>query len=264
MFILIGVCPMADIQFPITVGKALSAQWWVLQKFCSVKRSDSPLPPNGRFAEDSYDWSIMSSIVGPSLDSVLPRTILPMEAAMVSRYTDLVELSQTILLALMLEILSVILSTADTSVKVLPPDRVGSGVLIWVAVLAKPWGRVEDCPTASALVGGNVGIVGAPGKWIGSQVGATWRNGKALPCILSIPSCQGIPMATGVFSHPSVGGPSTWLNRVTGGSWQLSMGLSISRPSRMSHLVMVTNSLMAWHSSLMLSARGWASGLVGR
>ena len=56
--------------------------------------------------------------------------ILPMEVAMVLRYTDLVELSQTILLALMLEILGVIPSTADTSVGVLLPSRVGSGVLV--------------------------------------------------------------------------------------------------------------------------------------
>ena len=101
----------------------------------------------------------MSSIVGPSLDSELPRTILPMEVAMVSRYTDPVELSQTILLVLMLEILSVILSTADTSVVVLPSDRADSGILVLVVVSAKPWGRVEGCPTASTLLGGNVGIV---------------------------------------------------------------------------------------------------------
>ena len=70
-------------------------------------------------------------------------------------------------------------------------------------------------------------------------------------------------MAASDVSRPSVGGHSTQLNRVIEGSWQLSMGLSISRPSRMSRLVMVTNSLMARHSSFMLSARGWASGLVG-
>ena len=72
----------------------------------------------------------MFSIAGPSLGSELPRTILPMEAAMVSRYTHLVELSQTILLVLMLEILGVICSTADTSVGVLLPSRVGSGILM--------------------------------------------------------------------------------------------------------------------------------------
>ena len=96
-----------------------------------------------------------------------------MEAAMVSRYMDLMELSQTILMALMLEILSVILSTADTSVEILPSDCMGSSILIWVVVSAKAWGRVEGCPTASTLVGGSVGIVGAPGKRVDGRVEAT-------------------------------------------------------------------------------------------
>ena len=39
----------------VTTGDSLSAQQWVLQKFHGVKRSDSSLPPNSRFAEDSYD-----------------------------------------------------------------------------------------------------------------------------------------------------------------------------------------------------------------
>ena len=39
----------------VTAGESLSAQWWVLWKFPGVKRSDSSLLPNGRFAEDSYD-----------------------------------------------------------------------------------------------------------------------------------------------------------------------------------------------------------------
>ena len=70
-------------------------------------------------------------------------------------------------------------------------------------------------------------------------------------------------MAAGVVSHPSVGAPSTQLNRVTEGSQWLSVGLSISRPSRMFCLVMVTNSLMAKQSSFTISAKGWASRLIG-
>ena len=114
----------------------------------------------------------MSSIAGPSLGSEPPRTILPMEAAMVSRYMHLVELSWTILLVLMLEILGVIPSTADTSVGVLLPSCAGSGILVQVAVSIKPWGRVEGCTTANALVDGNVNTVEAPGKPIGGQLGA--------------------------------------------------------------------------------------------
>ena len=72
----------------------------------------------------------MSSIIGPSLGSEPPRTILPMEVAMVLRYMHIVELSQTILLMLMLEILGVILSTADTSIGVLLPSHVGSSILM--------------------------------------------------------------------------------------------------------------------------------------
>ena len=106
----------------------------------------------------------MSSIVGPSLDSVLPSTILPMDAAMVSRYTALVEWSQTILLLLILEILDVILPTADTSVGVLPSGRVGSSIFVLVTVLTKPWVSAEDHLTTSVLVGGNAGMEGAPGK----------------------------------------------------------------------------------------------------
>ena len=38
---------------------------------------------------------------------------------------------------------------------------------------AKPWGVVEGRTTANDLVGGNVGTMGAPGEWIGGQVGTT-------------------------------------------------------------------------------------------
>ena len=77
-------------------------------------------PPNGRYSTP-YSSSVTSLIVGPAdkaSASSLLSTILPMEVAMVSRYMDPVELSQMILLVLMLEILCVILPTAATSVEV--------------------------------------------------------------------------------------------------------------------------------------------------
>ena len=120
----------------------------------------------------------MSSIVGPSLDSMLPMTILPLDAAIVSRYTDPVESSRTILLVLILEILYVILPTADTSVGVLPSGHVGSDIFVLVAVSMKPLVSLEDHFTASVLVSGNAGMEGAPGKQVGSQVET---NGEALP-----------------------------------------------------------------------------------
>ena len=89
----------------------------------------------------------MSSIVGPSLDSILPKTILPMEVIMVSRYMDPVELSGTTLLVLMLETLCIIPSTAAMSVEA--PRSSGGGVI--------------GCTTTNALVGGNVGTAGTAG-----------------------------------------------------------------------------------------------------
>ena len=103
----------------------------------------------------------MSSIVGPSLDSVLPKTILPMEVVMVSRYTDPVESSWTTLLALMLETLGIIPSTAATSVEA-PQSS---------------WGGVIGRTTTNTLVGGNVRTAGTAGEQVGCWVGAGWRNG---------------------------------------------------------------------------------------
>ena len=100
----------------------------------------------------------MFSIVGPSLDSVLPMNILSMDEAIVSRYTDLVELSRMILLVLILEILDVILPTADMSVGVFPSGRVGSDVFVLVVVSMKTWVSAEDHLTASVLGGGNAGM----------------------------------------------------------------------------------------------------------
>ena len=54
--------------------------------WCEDERQ--PLPPNGGFVEGFHNWSVMSSITGPSLGSELSRTILPMEVVMVSRYTS--------------------------------------------------------------------------------------------------------------------------------------------------------------------------------
>ena len=84
---------------------------------------------------------------------MLPMTILSMDVAIVSRYMDLVESSQTILLALILEILDVILPTADTSVGVFPSGRVAPNVFVLVVVSMKTWVSAENHPTTSVLVG---------------------------------------------------------------------------------------------------------------
>ena len=88
-------------------------------------------------------------------------------------------------------------------------------------------------------------------------------NGEALPHGLGTSACQEIPMVREIFSCPLVGGSRIQLNMVAGGGRQLSVGLSILRPTNMSHVVMVMNSLMARHNSLTLSTKGQTSGLIG-
>ena len=91
-----------------------------------------------------------------------------MGVAIVSRYTDLVESSWTILLVLILETLDIILPTADMSVGVFPPDHVGPDVFILVVVSMETRVGAEDRPTASVLVSGNAGMEGAPEKRVDS------------------------------------------------------------------------------------------------
>ena len=62
-----------------------------------------PLPPSGGFGEGFHNWSVISSITGPSLGSELPRMTLPMEVVTVLRYTRHVVSSFTTWLELMLE-----------------------------------------------------------------------------------------------------------------------------------------------------------------
>ena len=244
----------------------VSVQWQMFMGSMAKWRRRLCLP-NGRFGGGSYSCPVTSSIVGPTdkaSASGLLSTILPMEAVMVLRYRDPVEASHTTLLVLILEILGGIILTAAMTVEAPQPSCVGSGILQQVMTPTKPWGRGEGYTTASALVGGEVGSVGVWDKQIGGRVSAILENGQALPLGLSISLCQGVPLATSVVSCLSVGGPKTWLNIVIEVGQLPSASFSILRPYNMSLVVMVTNSHMAWHSSLTLSARGQASGLIGR
>ena len=72
--------------------------------------------PNSGFLPTPYSCPVTSSIVGPTDDmsgSGLLSTTLPMEVVMVSRYTNLVVLSWTTLLELMLDIPGVVISPMD-------------------------------------------------------------------------------------------------------------------------------------------------------
>ena len=134
------ICLIVD-SWEILTGDSSSAWWWVLWKFHGVKRGNSSLLPNSRFAEDSYDWSIMSSIVGPSLDSILPKTILPMEVIMVSRYTSPVVSSFTTQLELMLKRLGFDTIPMDIGPTDIPwSTSTSSGVFKQATTPAKPWG----------------------------------------------------------------------------------------------------------------------------
>ena len=91
MFVSIGVCPMADIRLPIPWHNGGEGFICPMAGFTEVPRCEDkwqPLLPNGRFVEGFHNWLVMSPIMGPSLGSELPRTILPMEVIMVSRYTS--------------------------------------------------------------------------------------------------------------------------------------------------------------------------------
>ena len=172
----------------------LYAQWQVLGEFhydCSYHYGSAQWqifhysmaswwgrlhPPNGGFCPTPYCHSVTFSIADPAAKASASgplNTILPIEVVMVSRYTDLVELSHTILLALMLEIPGVILPIAAMSKEIPPPHCAGSSILAWVMMPVKPWYGVEGCTTTNALVDGNIGIVGVPGEQIGGWAGAT-------------------------------------------------------------------------------------------
>ena len=172
---------------------------------------------------------------------------------MMSRYTAPVESSQTIWPAFRLETLEVIFPTVATSVEVFLSGCVGSDVSILTVVLTKLQVSVADCLTASTLVSGTAGREGVPSEQLDGWLEV---NREGLPCNIGILFCWGIPTAVGVFSHPSVGESNTWPNIVIGGGRWLSIGFSISSPSIISRLVMVTNSPMARHSSLTLSVKG--------
>ena len=110
----------------------------------------------------------MSSIVGPSLDSLLPRTILPMEVVMVSRYTNPRVLSFTTWLELMLKRLGLDTIPMDiVPTGISQSTSTSSGVLKQATTPVKPRGRVGGLINASVLAGGgDFGGDGALGCWM--------------------------------------------------------------------------------------------------
>ena len=94
----------------------------------------------------------MCSIVGPSLDSVLPKTILPMEVIMVSRYTSPVVSSFTTQLELMLERPGFDTIPMDIGSTGIPwSTSTSSGVFKQATTPAKPQGGVGSLTSANVL-----------------------------------------------------------------------------------------------------------------
>ena len=114
----------------------------------------------------------MSSITGPSLGSELPRTILPMEVIMVSRYTSPVVSSFTTQLELTLERLgfnTIPMDIVPTGVS--QSTSTSSRVLKQATTLAKPRGGVGGLTYASVLAGrGDFGGDGAFGDLDGGPM----------------------------------------------------------------------------------------------
>ena len=183
----------------VTTGDSLSTQQQVLQKFCGVKRSDSSLLPNSRFAENSYDWSVMSSIVGPSLDSVLPKTILPMEVITVSRYTSPVVSSFTTQLELMLKRPGFDTIPMDIGPTGIPWSTSTSyGLFKQATTPAKLWGSVGSLTSANILASrGDLGGDGAFGGLGGGLMEIVLLSWSVLLFTLSIAVGWGVsPAAT--------------------------------------------------------------------
>ena len=131
-----------------------------LRKFSSVVTGDGLSAQWQIFGDASYDWSVMSSITGPSFGSDLLRMTLPMEVVTVSTYTNPVVSSLIMQLELMhLKWLAVVTNPMDigptsASTSLLPQLQVSSDMLLH---LAKPWGRVGSHLNANALAGGGDG-----------------------------------------------------------------------------------------------------------
>ena len=140
----------------------------------------------------------MSSIVGPSLGSELPRTILPMEVITVSRYTSPMVSSFTTWLELMLK---------RPGLDIIPVDIVPTGisqststssrVLKQVTTLVKPQGDVGGLTNASVLAGGeDFGGNGAFRGLDGGLMEVIWVSWRALLFSLGSAVSWGSPMAT--------------------------------------------------------------------
>ena len=118
----------------------------------------------------------MSSIAGPSLSSEPPRTILPMEVIMVSRYTSPMVSSFTTQLELTLERLGLNTIPMDiVPTGISQSTSTSSRVFKQVTTPAKPQGSVGGLTNISVLAGrGDFGGNGAFGGLDGGLMEVVW------------------------------------------------------------------------------------------
>ena len=185
----------------------MSAQQWV---FNSGLQWERLCLPNGGFLRVLTADHVMSSIVGPSLDSVLPMTILPMDVIMVSRYTSPVSSSFTTWLEETLD-----MPGFDTIPRVITltgmfrSTSTSSGVLKQAATPAKPQGGVGGLTNANALAsGGDLGGDEALGALGGGLKGMVLVGRRTLLLACGTVVGQGTsPVAItggmGVIPHPA-------------------------------------------------------------
>ena len=129
----------------------MSILWWVFFLGLVV----NVLPAEQWVFGDPYSLSIMSSIVGPSLGSVLPMTIRPMDIVTVSKYTRPFSSSLTTQLEQTLDMLgSDMAPMVTTLVGVSWSTSTSSRVLKQAVTPAKPCGGVGSLTNANALAGG--------------------------------------------------------------------------------------------------------------
>ena len=159
-----------------------------LGKFSSVITDDGLSTQWQIFGETSHDWSVMSSMMGPSFGSDPLRTTLPTEVVTVSMYISPVVSSLTTWLELTLEMPGVVTSPMDiVPMGISQPTSTTSGVFRQAIIPAKPRGRVGSCLNANALAGGGDG----------GGDGAFDKQSDGFIGIIRV-SCQDIPLTFGI------------------------------------------------------------------
>ena len=136
-------------------GEYQGCLWWQTSILWLVFFLDivvNVLPTEQWVFGDPYSLSVMSSIVRPSLGSVLPMTIRPMDIVTVSKYTRPFSSSLTTRLEQMLNMLGSDMAPRVTTLAgVSWSTSTSSGVLKQVVTLVKPCGSVGGLTNANVL-----------------------------------------------------------------------------------------------------------------